>query len=82
MEDGRLAVKVECPTCNSNSPTKPAEIHVNYQGFKFWLVDGVLIQRAFPELMPFDDLRERLQTGICTVCWDEMFREEFSDDDF
>jgi hypothetical protein len=27
-------------------------------------------------------LRERLQTGICTVCWDEMFREEFSDDDF
>jgi hypothetical protein len=81
-DDGKLTVKIECPTCPPASPTKHATLYVNEQGLINW-ANGELIQNALPDLLPFPDLRERLMTGTCTVCWDEMFGpEEFSDDDF
>lgn len=54
-----------CPICGDTK-----EIEVFKKDFIAW-DNGALIQRAFPYLSAND--RERLSTGICPTCWDEMF---------
>lgn len=66
MYTGYTTVKITC-TCPFCGDTKELEV------FKKDLVawdNGVLIQRAFSYLDAND--RERLKTGICPKCWDEM----------
>ena len=41
-----------------------------YHGWKY----SMLIQDAFPELTPAD--RELIQSGICGLCFDKLFKEE------
>lgn len=57
-----------CPYCRSRE-----DITVTQAEFDNWL-DGAIIQNAFPNLTA--DRRERLQTGICPKCWDEIFGDE------
>ena len=59
---------VTCPFCGeSEILTLPLE------GFLDWR-NGTPVQEAFPDLSVDD--RERLISGICPDCWDEMFKDE------
>ena len=77
-EDGKLILCIDCPTCNSNSPTKHTHIYIEPKAFEAWL-NGMLIHRALPSWTNMPDIRERLITGICSVCWDEMMYEVYDD---
>ena len=45
-----------------------------YEAGEKKLLNGSLIQNAFPTLTPSQ--RELLITGICDDCWDKMFKTE------
>ena len=61
----KMVLSCSCPICGDTK-----EIEVVKKDFIAW-DNGALIQRAFPYLSAND--RERLSTGICPKCWDEMF---------
>jgi len=65
----KVDIKVKCPKCNDEG-----SLTVGYDGFIKWRDDGMLIQQAFPELSADD--RERLITGWCTSCWDDVFCDD------
>lgn len=54
-----------CPKCKVTK-----DIDVDETQYVKWQT-GALIQKAFPH-MHADD-RERLKTGICPPCWNELF---------
>lgn len=60
----KMIVTCICPICGSVK-----NVEVFKKDYIAW-DNGVLIQRAFPYLDAND--RERLSTGICPKCWDEM----------
>lgn len=65
----------ECPGCGD-----AADLEVSSEGLALWNGGrGAHIQVAFPELPAGD--RERLMTGYCPRCWDELFPEE-DDEEF
>ena len=60
-----ITVPTVCPRCSDRK-----EFVLELESFEQWKA-GELIQRAFPNLSPED--RERLKTGICPDCWDNIF---------
>ena len=60
----KMEVLCRCPLCGSAK-----FVAVRKKDYIAWS-EGALIQRAFPYLSAND--RERLSTGICEECWDEM----------
>jgi hypothetical protein len=74
MPDTIEVTSKPCPSCGGTT-----KIVVNRDGYLAWSRGDTLIQRAMPELSADD--RERLITGFCTPCWDEMFAEPEDDDD-
>lgn len=66
-----ITVPTKCPICASEK-----SIPVVSTDYKAWQ-NGAFVQNAFPYLD--DDNRERLVTGTCNECWDNMFA--FEDDD-
>lgn len=66
-EDGleTIAVYVRCPFCGNTSV-----VVVGKADFEKW-ENGACVQDAFPYLSADD--RERLISGICPTCWDDMF---------
>lgn len=59
---------VRCPTCKNQE-----KIRVKGEDL-FAYNQGKHVQQAFPYLTPAQ--RERLITGICGKCFDDMFKEE------
>lgn len=60
-----------CPFCGKQQTIK---VHpVNLEAYK----NGALLQDAFPSLTPAE--REAIKTGICSDCWDEMFKDPDED---
>lgn len=68
----KITIKGTCPRCQRDWEVTVDE--ANYQSFK---EDGMLAQRAFPELSPAE--RELLITGFCDDCWQDMFPPEDED---
>jgi len=64
--ENTVEVACMCPFCGSTDV-----IVVRKKDYVAW-DNGVLIQRAFPYLTA--NQRERLMTGICPDCWDNMFK--------
>ena len=62
-----------CPECGHST-----WLTVNRLGYERWQFGELHIQVALPELS--DDDREMLLTGMCALCWDDMFGEPDSDD--
>ena len=60
----KIDVETTCPLCGDKKVIK-----IFRKDLIAW-DNGVLIQRAFPYLDAND--RERLKTGICPKCWEEM----------
>jgi hypothetical protein len=60
-----ITVPTVCTRCSDRK-----EFVLELERFERWK-GGEHIQRAFPNLSPED--RERLITGICPVCWDNIF---------
>ncbi len=67
--DDRVRLTVTCPECLEKS-----ELEVGAAAYAVWIGGRGLIQEIFPELKAAD--RERLQTGICPRCWDELFKDD------
>lgn len=67
-EDKLLVTTIPCPSC-SGIKIFTVSI-VGFQGAN----NGTLIQRAFPEMS--NDDRERLISGYCGDCWDELFADD------
>jgi len=67
MKENRheITIVTACPFCGKNH-----EVEVNEDDYWAW-DDGELAQIAFPYLSAQE--REYLISGICEVCWDEMF---------
>ncbi len=65
-----------CPVCNSFT-----EFNITEEEYQKY-IQGDHIQDCFPS-MPADQ-RERLVSGYCPACWNEIFKEEddFEVDDF
>ena len=61
----KMEVECRCPLCGEIKM-----VTVRKKDYIAWS-EGALIQRAFPYLSANN--RERLSTGICPKCWDEMF---------
>ena len=61
-------VITRCPMCK-----KIASVNIKTEQLER-IEAGEHIQNVCPELS--DDDRERLITGICPRCWDDMFYEE------
>lgn len=57
-----------CPFCDSTEIIRLRSM----DDYNSW-VGGTLIQNAMPYLTPSQ--RERLMTGICGTCWDDVFSE-------
>ena len=68
-----LCVITECPFCG-----KTSEVEINADDYSDYMDGILLVQEAFPYLSPDD--RERLISGICPDCWDNMFCETFGDE--
>lgn len=68
-----MYITTTCPFCQTAT-----EIPIKEEDYHAWR-NGELAQKAFPYLTP--ERREQLISGICPVCWDEMFCETFDDDD-
>lgn len=66
-----MTVQTTCPMCKTN-----CDVAVRQEGYIKWQ-KGELIQNAMPELD--DDTRERLITGICPTCWEEVFNAQDGD---
>lgn len=60
-------IQTKCPECG-----KIQTVNVKEEDFKKWKA-GTLIQYAFPYLTATE--REAPITGICSACWDNMFKE-------
>lgn len=60
----KMDVYCKCPFCG-----EVKFVTVRKKDYIAW-TEGALIQKAFPYLWASD--RERLSTGICEECWDEM----------
>lgn len=60
-------VETVCPFCGSREI-----IAVNDEDYYDWM-HGKRVQHAFPYLNA--NQRERLVTGICDKCWDDMWGE-------
>ena len=58
-------VVTRCPFCG-----RANEVEVNEMDYLDWQ-DGVLAQVAFPYLSANE--RESLISGICPICWENMF---------
>lgn len=72
-----VQVRTQCPTCKEKK-----DVPVKLASYNSWMYHGMLIQEAFPELN--DDDRERIMTGTCQKCWDDMWdymEDEESNDD-
>ena len=67
-EPETMEVLTMCPKCQD---TKAFDL--DYDDYLRWQT-GELIQKIFPNISAED--RERLITGICPKCWDEMFKED------
>lgn len=70
-----MTIETQCPNCKKSTPVEVVESE-----YRSWKA-GQLIQRAMPSLPESD--REKLITGTCDPCWDEMFAEDeiFDEDD-
>lgn len=69
-----MLIKTTCPICHCDTYlTVDAEEYARWQA-------GELIQVAMPGLDA--DEREMLISGICPICWDDMFSEEDEDEDY
>lgn len=75
-EKNMISIDTECPMCGSAKV-----ITVPFDHYNRW-THGTLIQDAFPYLDDAD--RERIKTGICNDCWNNMFSsdEDEEDDDY
>lgn len=62
-----------CPICEESSG-----VRVRTDDYGRWKT-GVLIQDAFPYLSVAQ--REKVKTGYCTTCWDDMWGDDNDDDD-
>ena len=62
---------IQSPPCPGCQEVKTLE--VTAEAYMAWQM-GKHIQDAMPELSAND--RERLITGYCPECWDELFSEE------
>lgn len=67
-------IKIATPTCAVCG--KAGEVEVIEAQYNSWK-DGVLIQRAMPNLS--EDEREMLITGIHGECWDKLFDADEED---
>lgn len=63
-----MDIRCQCPKCSHVTV-----VTVSATAYHRWQHEGVLIQRAFPELDSYQ--REALITGICTSCWTRIFAE-------
>jgi len=73
---GRVQINGRCPRRSTEVCQKSDgrwALVVEEDAFKRWQA-GAFVQDAFPN-MPADD-REKLVTGTCGPCWDDMFSEE------
>lgn len=62
-----------CPDCGDSKI-----LTVDGESFLRWMAKEIPVQEAFPELS--EDDRERMLTGICPPCWDELAKEYDEDD--
>lgn len=62
-----FVVPTTCPFCGSKK-----DVVVDPIQYNMWRHHGFAIQNAMPQLSASD--RERLVTGACDDCWDEMER--------
>jgi hypothetical protein len=60
--------RTRCPFCGATR-----DVDVRPGDYTDW-VGGKHVQDAFPYLS--DSEREALVTGICDVCWDQVFADE------
>lgn len=63
-----IPIRCVCPFCG-----KAYMVECDYYHYSDYIAGEKLIQDCFPELTPAE--REGLKTGICSECWDEMFKE-------
>lgn len=61
-----------CPICGKQQTIKVHPVSLE----AYW--NGALLQDAFPSLTPTE--REAIKTGICSDCWDEMFKDTDEDE--
>lgn len=65
-KDGTTTVVCRCTCGSEETITAPTPEFLAWER-------GGLIQRVMPSVP--EDLRERLITGTCDKCWDEIFEE-------
>lgn len=66
--DSITLVVAQCPLCGDS-----AAVPVGTAAYQSWRA-GTLVQNAFPDLSRAD--RERLITGICGTCWDDLWGDD------
>jgi hypothetical protein len=67
---------ITCPLCQEEHRNPLMERYTLAQRTEKiikWKMEGEMIQVVFPELSI--DEREIIKTGICTPCWNTMFKE-------
>lgn len=64
----RISIVTQCPRCQGRQA-----VIVPVAGAAAW-ERGAVIQYALPDLT--DTEREALMTGICELCWDQLFSEQ------
>jgi hypothetical protein len=67
LGNGKVSLTTTCSMCKEKS-----ELVVDSVSFFAWR-GGKFVQDAFPELTA--DEREKLISGTCPSCWEEMFGE-------
>jgi hypothetical protein len=63
----KITIEKICPSCK-----KKSSVTVEKADYERWRA-GTVIQNAFPYLS--NDEREVLQSGICPICWDKLFKD-------
>lgn len=63
-----MAMTIRCKKCS-----RPVDIDVTDAQIVAWR-HGALIQKAMPNVTA--EKREMFISGICPICWDEMFKEK------
>ena len=75
IEGGRVKITSKCSECG-----KEFTIAVSESALHDYKFTNNLIQNIFPELTASE--RElHFQSGICGICWDEMFSDSDEDDE-
>ena len=75
LPDGKVKVSVPCCYCDRfeiftiENKSKVELLDLGVRNFK-----DLTVQQAFPEVNA--NQREILVSGMCSVCFDEMFKEE------